>query len=82
MKEQAENYFKILKDAKHKLCPNCKIYKIVMYYQITSTSSLQQLELKSFAMLLLVLKKMLREGDTLPGTFYEPKKRVKTKRQL
>lgn len=36
MDEEAENYLKLLKDAKQDLYQNVKIYKIGMYYKIIS----------------------------------------------
>lgn len=35
MNEQAENYFKLVKEAEQKLYPNCKkVYKIFIHYQL------------------------------------------------
>lgn len=73
MKEQVESYFKLLKDVELVLYLICKRFTNSCIIRLFQLEFLNNWNGKSITMLLMLLKKMLPEGEALPDTLRKKK---------
>ncbi|XP_077248014.1 uncharacterized protein LOC143887729 [Tasmannia lanceolata] len=73
----AQNFFRLLQDAKHDLYPDSKLSKLNFVVRLFHIKYLNGWSNKSFTMLLELLKEALPVGESLPNSFYETKKIIR-----
>lgn len=73
--EDAEKFYKLVKDAQQELYPGCKTFtKLSFIVKLFHLKCINGWSDKSFGMLLKLLQEAFPSGHSLPGTFYETKK--------